>query len=177
MGELNTKQKAFCEEYIIDFNATQASIRAGYSSKTANAQASRLLANVKVQAYIATLVEARSKRVSIDADYVLRRHVEIDQMDIADIFKDDETLKPLREWPKVFRQYLNGFEVSELFDYADDEKKQIGVLKKMKWPDKIRNLELLGKHVDVQAYREKIDVEEKSTLVPFAAIIAKVDDE
>lgn len=50
---LTPKQKRFCEEYLIDLNATQAAIRAGYSPKTAEQTASRLLRNVKVQEYIA----------------------------------------------------------------------------------------------------------------------------
>lgn len=50
---LTDKQKRFCEEYLIDLNATQAAIRAGYSPKTAEQTASRLLRNVKVQEYIA----------------------------------------------------------------------------------------------------------------------------
>ena len=50
---LTDKQKRFCEEYLIDLNATQAAIRAGYSPKTAEQTASRLLRNVNVQEYIA----------------------------------------------------------------------------------------------------------------------------
>lgn len=50
---LTDKQKRFCDEYLIDLNATQAAIRAGYSPKTAEQTASRLLRNVKVQEYIA----------------------------------------------------------------------------------------------------------------------------
>lgn len=49
---MTDKQKRFCEEYLIDCNATQAAIRAGYSEKTANEQASRLLANVNIKTYI-----------------------------------------------------------------------------------------------------------------------------
>ena len=49
MNKLTNRQKRFVEEYLIDLNARQAAIRAGYSPKTAQEQASRLLANVKVQ--------------------------------------------------------------------------------------------------------------------------------
>ena len=49
MGKLTDKQEMFCKEYLIDLNATQAAIRAGYSKKTANEQAGRLLVNVSVQ--------------------------------------------------------------------------------------------------------------------------------
>ena len=72
MHDLTDKQQRFCEEYVVDLNATQAAIRAGYSANTAEAQASRLLRNVKVQAYVAQLQEATSKRLAFDAEYVVR---------------------------------------------------------------------------------------------------------
>ena len=72
MARLTAKQKRFCDEYLIDLNATQAAIRAGYSPKTAAASAARLLRNVKVQEYIAQrMAEKESKRVA-DQDEVLR---------------------------------------------------------------------------------------------------------
>jgi phage terminase small subunit len=77
MAELTDKQKRFCEEYIIDLNATQAAIRAGYSDKTANEQGSRLLANVKVKEYIDELQKNVSERTQLDADWVVKRFKEI----------------------------------------------------------------------------------------------------
>lgn len=79
MTELTAKQERFCQEYLIDLNATQAAIRAGYSAKTAAEQSSRLLSNVKVSYRVATLQKAASKRTDIDVDYVvngLRREAE-----------------------------------------------------------------------------------------------------
>ncbi len=77
--KLTPKQEMFCREYLIDLNGTQAAIRAGYSEKTANEQASRLLVNVNIQSYIAKLKSERQERVKIDADWVLRRAVEINE--------------------------------------------------------------------------------------------------
>ena len=74
---LNDKQKQFCEEYVIDFNGTQAAIRAGYSAKTANEQAVRLLANVSIQEYIQKLKEKRNKRVGITQDEILKDIIEL----------------------------------------------------------------------------------------------------
>lgn len=71
MRKLTAKQQRFAEEYLVDLNGTQAAIRAGYSSKTANEQAARLLAKDSVQAYVTELRQAQSKRTQIDADYVL----------------------------------------------------------------------------------------------------------
>jgi len=55
MGELNPKQKAFCEEYILDNNAAQSAIRAGYSEKTARAIGAKLLTKVDIRNYIALM--------------------------------------------------------------------------------------------------------------------------
>ncbi|WP_293649602.1 terminase small subunit, partial [uncultured Pantoea sp.] len=141
---LTDKQEMFCREYLIDLNATQAAIRAGYSEKTSNEQGARLLANVSVQNRISELKAQRNDRIDVDADYVLKRLFEIDQMDVLDILLANGELKPIKDWPKVWRTTLSGMDVTEMAGDA------AGLLKKIKWPDKVKNLELLGKHVIVQ---------------------------
>ena len=150
MANLTPKQQRFVEEYLIDLNATQSAIRAGYSEKTANEQGSRLLANVSISEAIAEAQNKRTEQTQIDAAYVLKRLVEIDQMDVLDIMDDQMKILPLRDWPKIWRQYISNIENLELTD-AD------GVFKKIKWPDKVKNLELLGKHVSVGAFKDKIE--------------------
>lgn len=70
--KLTEKQKAFCDEYIIDFNASRAAISAGYSEKTARAIAAENLTKPYIQEYLAKLKAERAERVQIDQDYVLR---------------------------------------------------------------------------------------------------------
>lgn len=151
-SKLNDRQELFCLEYIKDLNATQAAIRAGYSDKTAQPIASRLLSNVMVQNRITELQDNRNNELKVDASYVLRRLLEIDQMDVKDILNDDGTIKPIVEWPKVWRTSLSGVDVMELA--SGDE---ASILKKIKWPDKVKNLELLGKHIDISAFSDRID--------------------
>lgn len=74
-SKLTPKQKAFCEEYLIDLNATQAAIRAGYSSKTANTVAAQNLAKLSIQEYISFLKGKREERTEIKADDVLKNLV------------------------------------------------------------------------------------------------------
>ncbi|KTT62836.1 terminase small subunit, partial [Sphingomonas endophytica] len=69
---LTDKQARFAEEYLVDLNATQAAIRAGYSKATANEQGARLLANASVAEAISAAQKARSERTNITADDVLR---------------------------------------------------------------------------------------------------------
>lgn len=69
---LSEKQKRFCDEYLIDLNATQAAIRAGYSKRTASEQSSRLLANVKIKEYLQDRMAEKESDLISSQDEVLR---------------------------------------------------------------------------------------------------------
>ena len=150
MANLTPKQQRFVEEYLIDLNATQAAIRAGYSEKTAKEIGSENLTKPNIAKAIEEAQNKRQEQTQIDAAYVLKRLVEIDQMDVLDIMDDQMKIRPVNEWPKVWRQYVVNLENLEL---SDGE----GCFKKIKWPDKVKNLELLGKHVSVGAFKDKIE--------------------
>ena len=150
MANLTPKQQRFVEEYLIDLNATQAAIRSGYSEKTAKVIAAQNLSKLNVQEAIEEAQSKRAEQTQIDAAYVLRRLVEIDQMDVLDIMDDQMKIRPVNEWPKVWRQYVVNLENLEL---SDGE----GCFKKIKWPDKVKNLELLGRHVSVGAFKDKVE--------------------
>ncbi|CUR95059.1 Terminase small subunit [Salmonella enterica subsp. enterica serovar Weltevreden] len=156
---LTAMQEAYCQSYIkTPENQTQAAINAGFSPNTAAVKASVMMRDERIQKRIAELMEERNKRLRVSADYVLLRLVEIDQMDVIDILNDDMSIKPVSEWPKVWRQYLTGFELADMFEGRGDKKELVGILKKIKWPDKVKNLELIGKHVDVNAFKERLEV-------------------
>ncbi|NRN30580.1 terminase small subunit [Photorhabdus heterorhabditis] len=157
--KLTTKQRMFSHEYIVDLNATQAAIRAGYSAKRASEMGYSLLKNPLVNQLIDQLKQERVQQLGVDAGYVLLRLVEIDRMDIADIMHTDMSLKQVHEWPATWRRYLSGFDLAEMFEGRSDERELVGMLKKIKWPDKVKNLELLGKHIGVQAFRENVKTE------------------
>ena len=154
---LNAKQEAFAHEYIKDLNITQAAIRAGYSAKTAHSQGSRLLNHVEVSDLIQKLKQRRCDKAEIDAGYVLKRLKEIDELDILDIVTDDlMSFKPLNEWPKSWRTSINGFDISTVMSGRDEPIETI--VKKIKWPDKVKNLELIGRHVDVKAWDKDVEI-------------------
>nr|WP_244996236.1 terminase small subunit [Enterobacter kobei] len=171
---LTAMQEAYCQSYIkTPENQSQAAIDAGFSPNTAHVKASVMMRDERIQKRIAELMEERNKRNRVSADYVLMRLVEIDQMDVIDILNDDMSIKPVSEWPKVWRQYLTGFELADMFEGRGDEKELVGILKKIKWPDKVKNLELIGKHVDVNAFKERLEV---SGTVTIAERMAKARD-
>ena len=87
---LNEKQKQFCNEFIIDFNGTQAAIRAGYSKKTANRIASENLSKLDIQAYIKELIETRNKRTGITQDEVVKKIIDVVEVCTQKIEQTDE---------------------------------------------------------------------------------------
>lgn len=151
MAKLTDKQELFAREYLKDLNATQAAIRAGYSENTARKIGSENLSKPDIAERIAELNAERLERTKVDADYVLRRLSEIDQMDVLDILTESGDLKPVAQWPKVWRTTLSGLDVMVM----GGEEDTAGLLKKIKWPDKVKNLELLGKHISVMAFKEQ----------------------
>lgn len=170
---LTAMQEAYCQSYIkIPENQSQAAIDAGFSHKTAHVKASVMMRDERIQKRIAELMEERNRRTRVSADYVLMRLVEIDQMDVLDILNDDGSLKPIREWPKIWRTTLSGFDLSSTIMNMNEDAIET-VLKKIKWPDKVKNLELIGKHVDVMAFKERLEV---SGTVTIADRMAKARD-
>lgn len=170
---LSVLKEAYCQEYIkCPENQTQAAINAGYSPNTAAKFASQNMRDERVKKRIAELMEERNKRMRVSADYVLMRLVEIDQMDVLDILNDDGSLKPIREWPKIWRTTLSGFDLSSTIMNMNEDSIET-ILKKIKWPDKVKNLELIGKHVDVNAFKERLEV---SGTVTIADRMAKARD-
>lgn len=118
---LTPKQRAFVNEYLVDRNGTQAAIRAGYSQKTANEQASRLLANVNVKAAVLEASEKVIEKAGIDAAWVLKKAAEAYEINAAIKHNDDGD-----------REMINAAAAA-------------------------RFLELAGKHVDVNAFKENVD--------------------
>lgn len=133
MAGLTPKQERFVSEYLLDLNATQAAIRAGYSERTANEQGARLLAKVSVAAAIAEAQAARSERTKIDADYVLRQAVKLHERCMQEVV-------PLTD--RKGRQI------------RDDDGNPLFVFNAA---GAAKALELVGKHVDVQAFREQVE--------------------
>ena len=153
-NKLTPKQEMFCYEYLIDLNATQAAIRAGYSENTANRIATENLSKPVIKNYIEYLKTKRQEVLDVDATYVLKRLIDIDQMDARDILNDDGSVKPIFDWPDVWRQSISGVDLMEI----SNSENVAATLKKIKWPDKIKNLELMGRHVAVAAFKDRLEV-------------------
>lgn len=89
-NELSPKHLAFCQQYVVDYNATQAAARAGYSAKTARQQGSRLLTNVVIQQEIARRESRIENKVITSKDKILRELAKLGFSDMADHVTVDE---------------------------------------------------------------------------------------
>ncbi len=153
---LNAKQQQFVNEYLIDLNATQAAIRAGYSKKNAHVIASRLLSNIKVAQALSAAKADRSDRTKIDADWVLMQLHQVWEADVSDIVDELGSFKPIKEWPKIWRKMLQGCDVEEVFWGTGKSKQKTGQIIKSRFIDRLRSLELIGKHIHVGAFEERL---------------------
>ena len=150
---LNEKQKRFCEEYLIDLNATQAAIRAGYSVKTANEQGSQLLAKLSVQEEISAKMAERSKRTGVNQDRIVQELARLAFCNITDVvdrdgkIRDSATEDDLAciESMKVKKTSIGNEE-----NFSDSEEREVKIYSKLK------ALELLGKHLGM--WRDKQDI-------------------
>lgn len=153
-GRLTAKQARFVEEYLIDLNATQAATRAGYSAKTARQTGAENLSKPVIADAIAEAQGERSERVKVDADWVLSRLSDEATADLADILDEAGVIRPVRDWPLIWRQGLvAGIDVQEMLV----EGVKVGETVKIKLSDRIRRIELIGKHVGVGAFRERVE--------------------
>lgn len=147
MSGLNDKQKRFCEEFLVDLNATQAAIRAGYSKKTAKEQASRLLTNVNVENYLSQRQQQLQTETGITQKRVLEEYAKIAFSDIRAFYNEDGSLKKITELDEDEAAAIAGVEVDELWDGYGEEREQLGVTKKLKRWDKVKALDSLARHL------------------------------
>lgn len=139
MAKLTDKQQKFVDEYLIDLNATQAAIRSGYSVKNADKIGSELLGKTGVAEAVAKAKAVRSRRTGISADRVvleLARMAFVDPTNVVDF----ATAKIKDDISEDDRAALAGIKIK------DTDK---GTEREIKLADKLKALELLGKHLGV----------------------------
>ncbi len=170
MAKLTAKQQRFCDEYLIDLNATQAAIRAGYSPKGMNKRVSRMMANEGIQAYIKERQKELEERTEITQDSVLHELALIafaKASDYARVVEKDAMVEVDGNMVPVLDEDGNQVKYRTVEpiltdELTEDQKKAIAVIKKgrdgfeIKPYSKIQALELLGKHLGM--FTEKVEV-------------------
>lgn len=154
---MTPKQEAFVREYLIDLNATQAAIRAGYSAHTANEQGARLLANVSVRSALDEAMRERAERTQITADRVLQELARVAFFDPRRLLKPDGQPIPVNELDSETAAALVGMDVHEEFEGSGKDRVFVGYTKKVKIADKVAALGLAMRHLGM--LRDKLEVD------------------
>lgn len=156
-SRLTEKQKRFCAEYLIDLNGTQAAIRAGYSARTANEQAARLLANVSVQGHLLGLQKKRSQRTQVTADRVIKELARIafsDLTEVAAFTNSGMVLADSKQLPKRVTAAIESVSFTETMSEAGPTTK-----KSVKMHSKLNALRALAEHLGMFK-PEKVSVQD-----------------
>lgn len=150
---LTDKQWRFVIEYCVDQNGTQAAIRAGWSKRSAGAQASMLLKKLNIAKAIREEQERIAKRVGFDADRVLNILADQVLADVADLYDDDGQIKDVNEWPMAFRQGLvKKITTNHEYETIDGRRKAVGRITAVEIHDRKQQLQLIGRHIGIQAF-------------------------
>lgn len=149
---MTKKQQRFVEEYLIDLNATQAAIRAGYSVRFANTNANKILQNTTLQAAIGRAIAERSKRTGVNQDRIVLELAKIAFVNMADVVDmNSVTIKA-----DANRDDLASI-CSVRVKTFPCKSGELGIEREVKTYDKIKALELLGKHLGM--FSDKIKFE------------------
>lgn len=161
---LTLKQRMFCHEYLIDLNATQSAIRAGYSENAAGSIGHENLKKPEIQSKIQALMDLRAKRCDITADRVLVELSKLAFSDIRKIFSDTNSLIDPSEYDDDIAAAVQSVEIVVRSSDNDDEH-----VHKIKLADKRPALEALGKNLKLFNERIEHDVSD-----PLADLLQKI---
>lgn len=164
--ELTPQQSLFAREYLKDLDGKAAAVRAGYSAKTAESQASRLLRHVKIRALLADLgkkaqeaLAREAEAVELSVARVLKELAVIGFSDLRQLLDADGKLKPVSEWPDAAALAIGSIEVvKETVRNGEEVSTHEQTIKVKTW-DKPRALEMLGRYLKMFTDRKEISGE------------------
>lgn len=166
---LTPKQERFVAEYLIDLNATQAAIRAGYSVRTAEKIGSENLYKPEIAAEIAAAKEKRGARTNITADRVLTEIARLAFFDPRKLLRDDGEPIPIQELDDDTAAAIAGMETAtERARGAKDDESGVTYIRKYKIADKNSALEKLAKHLGLY------EIDNKQKLDPLTEVLNRL---
>lgn len=169
---LTPKQKVFADEYLIDLNATRA-YKVAYPNvkkdEVAAAAATRLLRNVKVAAYTRERMNERAQRTEITQDRVLQELAKLGFFDVRKLFCGDGKPIEVTDLDDETAACIAGLDVMDVCEGNGEDKEFTGYVKKYKLADKLKALELLGRHLGM--WNDKMQVSGQiDTNNPYAGL-------
>ncbi|MFV1484513.1 MULTISPECIES: terminase small subunit [unclassified Phaeobacter] len=158
-AKLTPKQQRFVEEYLVDLNATQAAIRAGYSEKTAGHQGFAHLKKPQIQKAVQECMEERSKRTEITQDRVLNELAKVAFSDLRKVLTSSGALIDTQDWDDDVAGFVSSVEVVKKpsGEFDEDGRPIVDHVHKIRAWDKMAALEKLGKHLGMFVERSKVE--------------------
>ena len=168
--KLTAKQQRFVEEYLIDLNATQAAIRAGYSERTAEQGGAQLLRNIKVRAAIDDAQKVRAERTEITADRVLKELALIGFADMGDYLRITDDGNAFFDWSALPEGGTRVISEITQETYLEGKGEDAETVKKTKFKlyDKRAALVDIGRHLGM--FKDRVEL----TGDPLSALYARV---
>ena len=152
----------FVREYVKDFNGARAAIAAGYSKNGAKVRSSVLLTKGNVQAMVKEALDKRNEKVELTAEWIIRQLMLVAGTDLKKAFDEEGRLLPIHEMPDDVAKTISSIEVetdTAKYKNAEDGEEgniSVGVTTKIKRYDKVRALELLGRHKGI--FKDKLEL-------------------
>ena len=165
---MTKKQKRFVEEYLTDLNATQVAIRAGYSPDSAKEIGSENLTKPDIAKAVDQAIAERSKRTGVNADRVVRELAKIAFVNAGEVVDLDTALL----MDKISDDDMAAIQSVKVKTFGDD-----GIEREVKLADKLKALELLGKHLGLFKDKVEINGNVKSDMSSLSSILEEIKGE
>lgn len=159
---VNMQHEKFCVEYLVDFNGTQAAIRAGYSPgkgrTSAASQSWELLSKPEITARVKELHEDTIGAALVTIKMVLQELKRIAVCNVKDAFKEDGSPKIITEFPDDVAKCVAGYDVEEIWEGQGQDKVYVGNLRKVKFWDKNKGLEMIGRYLKMFTDKSEVSI-------------------
>lgn len=153
---MTPQQRAFVREYLIDHNAYQAALRAGYSATTAHSESHTWLDHPEIQPLVVKVAKKQADKLELTAEKVLGELAKIAFLNPKSLYNSDGKLKSIHELDDETAACIVNIEEEELFDGYGKDRRSIGRTKKIKLASKIDALDKLGKHLKL--FNDTVDI-------------------
>jgi phage terminase small subunit len=174
VAKLTPKQERFIAEYLIDLNATQAAIRAGYSPKTAHVIGQENLRKPAVQIALQAKRQKIEQSTEITIERVLKEFARLGFQDPRKLFNDDGSPKGIHELDDDTAAAIAGLDVMEIYEGSGKDRQFVGYLKKYRLADKKGALDSIGKHLGMFVDKKEIAGELK---ISYEDVLSEIEEQ
>lgn len=161
--KLSPKLKRFCDEYLVDNNGKRAAIAAGYSKKTAEVCASKMLRIPKLAAYIAQKTAKKCEKLEITAERVMQEIAKLAFYDVRKLVDDNGKLLPFSKIDDNTAAAIGGIDIVT----RGNSEISVGEITKVKLSDKTKSLELLARHLKLLTDKTELTGADGKPLIPI----------